>query len=168
MNCRSYALGRTTARPRLAPLAVADVADVHAIYADPATWLHLPAGRHTALAQAERVVDESEQSWAAPGLGRWAIRLRHDLPGTALAAGTVIGVASAMLMDCGARNFGYRLTPASWAIGLATEAASAGTGSGLLAELGDLLPVLLCRELAAGVPLVEDAPGVARTRAHRA
>ncbi|WP_158253876.1 GNAT family N-acetyltransferase [Cryobacterium sp. N22] len=119
----------TTARLRLAPLAPADVAEVHAIYADPATWLHLPAGRHTTLAQTERVVDESEQSWAASGLGRWAIRLRHDLPGTdlpgtALPAGTLIGVASAMLMDCGARNFGYRLTPASWGIGLATEAAT--------------------------------------------
>ena len=134
----------TTARLHLAPLAAADVAELYAIYADPGTWLHLPSGRHTALAQAERMVDESEQSWAASGLGRWAIRLRHDLPGTALpgtalsnptlsgparpgtalAAGTLIGVASATLMDCGARNFGYRLTPASWGIGLATEAAT--------------------------------------------
>ena len=114
----------TTARLRLAPLAPADVAEVHAIYADQGTWLHLPSGRHTSLAQAERMVDESEQSWAASGLGRWAIRLRHDLPGTALSAGTLIGVASATLMDCGARNFGYRLTPASWGIGLATEAAT--------------------------------------------
>ncbi|POH63451.1 N-acetyltransferase [Cryobacterium sp. TMN-39-2] len=129
----------STTRLRLAPLAAADVAEVHAIYADPGTWLHLPTGRHTALAQAERMVDESEQSWAASGLGRWAIRLRHDLPGTALpgtalpgtalpgttlAAGILIGVASATLMDCGAHNFGYRLTPASWGIGLATEAAT--------------------------------------------
>lgn len=124
----------STARLRLAPLAAADVAEVHAIYADPGTWLHLPSGRHTALAQAERMVAESERSWTASGLGRWAIRLRHDLSGAALpgtgqpapvlAAGTLIGVASATLMDCGARNFGYRLTPASWGVGLATEAAT--------------------------------------------
>ena len=114
----------TTARLRLQPLAGSDVAEVHAIYADLGTWLHLPAGRHTAISQAERMVAESEQSWAASGLGRWAIRLRADLPGTDLVAGTLIGVASATLLDCGARNFGYRLTPASWGIGLATEAAT--------------------------------------------
>ncbi|WP_166793117.1 GNAT family N-acetyltransferase [Cryobacterium lactosi] len=114
----------TTARLRLEPLAAADVAAVHAIYADLGTWLHLPAGRHTTIAQAERMVSESEQSWAASGLGRWAIRLRKDLPGTGLVAGTLIGVASATLLDCGARNFGYRLTPASWGVGLATEAAT--------------------------------------------
>lgn len=114
----------TTARLRLEPLARSDVAEVHAIYADLGTWLHLPTGRHTTSAQAERMVDESEQSWSASGLGRWAIRLRKDLPGTGLAAGTLIGVASATLMDCGARNFGYRLTPASWGVGLATEAAT--------------------------------------------
>lgn len=114
----------TTARLQLQPLARSDVAEVHAIYADLGTWLHLPTGRHTAIAQAERMVDESEQSWAASGLGRWAIRLRADLSGTHLVAGALIGVASATLMDCGARNFGYRLTPASWGVGLATEAAT--------------------------------------------
>ena len=114
----------TTARLRLQPLARNDVAEVHAIYADLGTWLHLPTGRHTAIAQAERMVEESEKSWAASGLGRWAIRLGADLPGTDLVAGTLIGVASATLMDCGARNIGYRLTPASWGVGLATEAAT--------------------------------------------
>ena len=114
----------TTARLRLEALAASDVAEVHAIYADLGTWLHLPSGRHTAIAQAERMVEESEKSWAASGLGRWAIRLRADLPGTDLVAGTLIGVASATLMDCGARNIGYRLTPASWGVGLATEAAT--------------------------------------------
>ena len=114
----------TTARLRLEALAASDVAEVHAIYADLGTWLHLPSGRHTAIAQAERMVEESEKSWAASGLGRWAIRLGADLPGTDLVAGTLIGVASATLMDCGARNIGYRLTPASWGVGLATEAAT--------------------------------------------
>jgi len=115
----------TTARLRLQPLVGSDVPEVHAIYADLGTWLHLQSGRHTSIAQAERMVAESEQSWAASGLGRWAIRPRADLPGTGLVAGTLIGVASATLMDCGARNFGYRLTPASWGVGLATEAATA-------------------------------------------
>ncbi|WEO77097.1 GNAT family N-acetyltransferase [Cryobacterium sp. SO2] len=114
-----------TARLRLDPLAPADLAAVHAIYADPVTWRHLPAGRHTTLAQTERMLDESEQSWSASGLGRWAIRLRAPVPGVGLAAGALIGVASATLTDCGARNVGYRLTPASWGVGLATEAATA-------------------------------------------
>ena len=131
----------TTARLRLAPLAAADVAEVYAIYADPGTWLHLPSGRHTSRAQAERMVDESELSWAASGLGRWAIRLRHDLPGTALTAGTLIGVASATLMDCGARNFGYRLTPASWGIGLATEAATVALAAAQASAQAPAYPV---------------------------
>jgi len=114
-----------TARLRLDRLAPADLSAVHAIYADPGTWRHLPAGRHSALAQTERMFDESAQSWSASGLGRWAIRLGVPLPGSGLVAGTLIGVASATLMDCGARNFGYRLTPASWGVGLATEAATA-------------------------------------------
>jgi RimJ/RimL family protein N-acetyltransferase len=120
----------TTSRLRLHPLAPGDLAAVHAIYADPGTWRHLPAGRHTTLAQTEHTISESAASWAASGLGRWAIRLREPLavagsPGTYLSAGAVIGVASATLMDCGARNLGYRLTPASWGVGLATEAATA-------------------------------------------
>lgn len=120
----------TTSRLRLDPLVPGDLAAVHAIYADPGTWRHLPAGRHTTLAQTELSIAESVASWAASGLGRWAIRLREPLatagsPDQTLPAGTLIGVASATLMDCGARNVGYRLTPASWGVGLATEAATA-------------------------------------------
>lgn len=119
-----------TARLRLEPLARADLAALHAIYADPATWRHLPVGRHGTLEQSERLIDQSEASWAASGLGRWAIRLRSPLAGPGpdrpgLPAGAFIGVASATLLECGARNLGYRLTPASWGAGFATEAAAA-------------------------------------------
>ena len=115
----------STARLRLEPLAWSDLAEVHAVYSDPGTWLHLPSGRHTTLALSERSISESQASWAASGLGRWAIRLRDSLPGTDLAADTLVGVASMMRMDCGAYNLGYRLTPTSWGVGLATEAATA-------------------------------------------
>ncbi|WP_181397103.1 GNAT family N-acetyltransferase [Cryobacterium arcticum] len=115
----------STARLRLEPLTWNDLAEVHAVYSDPGTWLHLPSGRHTTLALSEHSIAESQASWAASGLGRWAVRLRDSLPGTDLAAGTLIGVAAMMQMDCGAYNLGYRLTPTSWGVGLATEAATA-------------------------------------------
>jgi RimJ/RimL family protein N-acetyltransferase len=115
----------TTNRLRLSPLTSADLPGVHAIFADPTTWLHLPSGRHTTVLQTDRLLSESERSWAASGLGRWAVRLREPLLGTVLAADALIGLASATLMDCGARNLGYRFTPASWGAGLATEAAAA-------------------------------------------
>jgi RimJ/RimL family protein N-acetyltransferase len=115
----------TTNRLSLSPLTSADLPAVHAIYADPQTWRHLPSGRHTTSAETHRLLSESERSWDASGLGRWAVRLREPLPGTVLPADALIGLASATLMDCGARNLGYRLTPASWGAGLATEAAAA-------------------------------------------
>jgi RimJ/RimL family protein N-acetyltransferase len=114
-----------TGRLTLTPLAWSDVTEVHAVYSDPGTWLHLPSGRHTSLAATERSVAESVASRAASGFGRWAIRLRVTLPGTDLAPGALIGVASMMPLECGAHNLGYRLTPASWGRGLATEAAAA-------------------------------------------
>ena len=113
----------TTPRLSLAPLSAADLAEVHDIYADPGTWLHLPAGRHTELQQSALLVSDSERSWARSGLGRWSVRARTALPG--LPSGALVGVVSATLLDCGVRNFGYRLTPAAWGIGLATEAATA-------------------------------------------
>lgn len=113
----------TTSRLSLAPLGAADLAEVHGLYADPGTWLHLPAGRHSSLDQTERLIADSERSWTVSGLGRWSIRARTGLPG--LPDGAFIGVVSATLLDCGVRNFGYRLTPASWGMGLATEAATA-------------------------------------------
>jgi RimJ/RimL family protein N-acetyltransferase len=148
-----------TDRLRLDPLAPADLAAVHAIYADPGTWRHLPVGRHTTLAQTERMLDESERSWAASGLGRWAIRLGVPLPGTGLAAGALIGVASATLMDCGARNFGYRLTPASWGVGLATEAATA-----VLAVARSSAPPVTARALASNPASVRVLDRIGLTR----
>ncbi|MGO4785456.1 GNAT family N-acetyltransferase [Cryobacterium sp. W22_MBD10_FK3] len=155
----SAAESLVTARLRLDPLAAADLAGVHAIYADPDTWRHLPSGRHTTLAQTDRMVDESERSWAASGLGRWTIRLRSDLPGTNLPAGSIIGVASATLMECGARNFGYRLTPASWGVGLATEAATAA----LAVARASTFPVT-ARALAANLASVRVLERIGLTR----
>jgi RimJ/RimL family protein N-acetyltransferase len=125
----------TTPRLRLTPLGVDDLAGVHALYSDPGTWRHLPGGRHTSPDQTERMLHDSDRSRAASGLGRWAVRLRAPLPGTDLAGGALIGVASATLLDCGAHNLGYRLTPASWGSGLATEAATAVLAAAGAADL---------------------------------
>ncbi|WP_423919512.1 GNAT family N-acetyltransferase [Frigoribacterium sp. 2-23] len=124
-----------TDRLLLSPLADDDVPELHRIFADPDTWQHLPSGRHTALAETAALVPSSEASRRDHGLGRLAVRLRRcdvdarprTRPGSSPADGfgPVVGVAGATMQSFGAWNVGYRLDPAVWGGGLATEAARA-------------------------------------------
>jgi ribosomal-protein-alanine N-acetyltransferase len=117
----------TTARLRLDRLGGSDVDDVYAVFSDPETWRHFPEGCFTRRDQAVAVLDRSESSWAQAGLGQWAVRTAAALDG--LAVGTFVGTVSATWLDLGtgmaAWNLGYRLAPATWGRGLATEAAGA-------------------------------------------
>lgn len=114
-----------TARLLLTPVSPADLEDIHRIYSDPGTWLHLPAGRHRDLVQTADHIERTERSWIDGGLGQWTIRLREDTADRALRAGTIIGSGGCALTVGGAWNLGYRLDPASWGRGFATEVARA-------------------------------------------
>ena len=61
-----------------------DLADLHRIHADPASWVHFPQGRHLDLARTQQTIDKSDVEWTH-GLGYWCVRDS--------AAGAVIGMA---------------------------------------------------------------------------
>ncbi|MEB4615798.1 GNAT family N-acetyltransferase [Leucobacter sp. M11] len=109
-------------RLRLTPLGEADLAEVHAIFADPGTWAHLPEGRHRSPEQTRELLRQAEQSWQRFGAGQWALRLREDLS-AGLPAGALIGVGGVTAVGPQLWNLGYRLTPEAWGRGFATEVA---------------------------------------------
>lgn len=126
-----------TERLLLTPLSIADLSETHRVYSDPATWQHLPSARHSELAQSEQMVHRAEDGWATHGAGSWAVRLRQ--PVNDLAAGTFIGTGGISATVGEAWNLGYRLTPASWGKGLATELALSAVA--FAAEISPQTPV---------------------------
>ncbi|MFF2271129.1 GNAT family N-acetyltransferase [Agromyces sp. NPDC058136] len=125
-----------TERLRLEPLVERDLAEVHAIYADPDTWRHLPSGRHLDAATTAAMLERSARSWRAAGVGTWVVR-RNDAEARRLgaSAATVLGTAAATAIDGGMLNLGYRFAPAAWGSGYASEAAAA-----VLAAAGEAAP----------------------------
>lgn len=111
-----------TARLSLAPVAADDVDAVHAVFSDPATWTHLPSGRHTHPDQTAQMIDHAAAGWRVHGLDSWTVRLAEtigDVP-----AGRVVGLGGVSPRDPFHWNLGYRLSPAVWGHGLATELAT--------------------------------------------
>lgn len=69
-----------TARLWLDVATVADVADLHAIHADPRSWAHFPPGRHADRLMSEQMVVNGDRQWATHGLGYWSVRDAEDGP----------------------------------------------------------------------------------------
>ncbi|MBV6698872.1 GNAT family N-acetyltransferase [Kitasatospora aureofaciens] len=108
-----------TDRLDLCAVGRADLAPLHVINHDPRTWSHAPEGRHldegTTRAWIERAVDV----WESDGMGYWTARLGG-------ADGPVIGIGGASFQRAtGYWNLYYRLDPAHWGRGYATELARA-------------------------------------------
>jgi len=113
---------------RLRPVDLSDeaaVADVCAIFRDPATWMHLPAGCPQSDAEVRMILARHANSWKNHGLGWWFISVR-DADGQGVNA--VVGVGGCALNHPGvpAWNLGFRLDPAVWGHGYASEVAKAG------------------------------------------
>ncbi len=128
----------TTERLALDAVVPGDLDAHYALMPDPGTWAHLPSGRHTTPERTAEGIAHSQRHWAQDGLGYWTARLRHDLPGTPLRAGDVVGTGGcAVRVGTDWWNLYYRLTPAAWGSGLAAElvAAAVDAARGLRPEL---------------------------------
>ncbi|MFB7663250.1 GNAT family N-acetyltransferase [Kitasatospora sp. NPDC056138] len=102
-----------TERLELRAVGPADLAALYAITSDPATWRHHPEGRHTAPGVTERWIERCTEHRESTGVSYWMARLRSD--------GTVVGVGGAQRQNPGFWNLYYRLAPAHWGNGYATE-----------------------------------------------
>jgi RimJ/RimL family protein N-acetyltransferase len=103
----------------LAPATSAELDEVHAIFSDPATWLHLPSARFSSVAESAAMVADLEQEWREEGLSQWVVRAAESWDG--VAAGDVIGMGGVSPRDGGWWNLGYRLAPRAWGRGLAVQ-----------------------------------------------
>lgn len=117
-----------TDRLRLIRLDAANEAVVEAVFkiqSDPETWRHLPEGVETDRVSNRLMVAEYERSWHEEGAGWWALALREPLGG--VPADTIVGLGGVARRDpaIAAWNLGYRLTPAVWGHGLASEVSRA-------------------------------------------
>jgi len=115
-----------TARLRLDAVVPGDLAELYALMSDPGVWAHLPSGVHTDPARTAEGIEHSAGHWTRDGLGYWTARLREDLPGTALTAGSVAGTGGcAQRVGTSWWNLYYRFTPPAWGRGLAAELVTA-------------------------------------------
>ncbi|MPQ99012.1 GNAT family N-acetyltransferase [Modestobacter sp. I12A-02628] len=119
-------LHRTTTRLQLDAVVPGDLEAHHALLSDPATWTHLPSGRHRDRAQTAAGLQQVVDRWRHSGLDYWTARLRTDLPAGTVPAGlqpgAVVGTGGCALRS-GTRwwNLYYRFTPAAWGHGLVAE-----------------------------------------------
>jgi RimJ/RimL family protein N-acetyltransferase len=95
----------------------ADLPELHALHADPRAYRHWPHGRHTSVAQTERMVAGYTDSWARYGLGAWVVRAADD--------GRLVGMGGCSVRGEVAWNLYYRLDPAEWGHGYAQEVVAA-------------------------------------------
>ncbi len=100
-----------TARLRLTAIAIADLAEVHALHSDPELYRHAPEAMHPDLAHSASVIDGLLEDWRVHGLGYWTVRLP---------CGEFAGCAGVRRNEVN-WNVYYRLMVTAWGNGYAEE-----------------------------------------------
>ena len=101
----------------------ADIDAIHRIHSDPRAYAHNPSDALANRVEAEDLYRRWDQHWQQHGFGYWTIHSRTELP-----AGQPLGFCGVKLLQLHGRtvvNLFYRLDPAAWGNGIATEAATA-------------------------------------------
>lgn len=115
----------TTQRLSLRRPTPADLSDVFRVHGDPATQRFNPAGPDRDLTASRRRLDEWVAHWAEHGFGYWTV--------CSLSGSQVLGFGGVRLEEWAGQpvlNLYYRLAPAAWGRGLATELAWAALDLG--------------------------------------
>jgi [ribosomal protein S5]-alanine N-acetyltransferase len=110
----------STARLALRRPVVADIEAIFAITADPRTTTHNPSDAIVTRRDARELYGRWNEQWDQYKFGYWVVRRRSN--------GITLGFCGLKVMPFRAGwalNLFYRLTPAAWGHGIATEAASA-------------------------------------------
>lgn len=92
-----------------------DLAELHAILADPAVWRHYPSLRHDTVERTEATLARWSAGWEQDGLGTWIVRERGS--------GAVIGYGGCSMLGGVVWNLGYRFATTAQGRGYATELA---------------------------------------------
>ncbi|GIE86472.1 GNAT family N-acetyltransferase [Actinoplanes regularis] len=101
-------------RPR-----IDDLAQLHAVHADPRTNMHNPAGPTTDMVRSRTMVEEWLTHWDQNGFGYWVVR--EDPPGEVIGAG---GLRRHDVDGVSSLNLYYRFAVAAWGRGYAAELAT--------------------------------------------
>ena len=109
-----------TARLALRRPGRADLETILAIHRDPQACLHNPSDLLTARAEAEHLYARWDEHWRRHGFGYWVVEERESRKILGFA-----GVKVVRFRETEALNLFYRLDPAAWGKGVATEAATA-------------------------------------------
>jgi len=98
----------------------ADIDAVYRIHHDPRACAHNPADLLATRAEAEIRFRRWDQHWQRYGFGYWVVRPRDEERGLGFCGLKVMRLAEREVL-----NLFYRLDPAAWGAGVATEAATA-------------------------------------------
>ncbi|MCL3839146.1 GNAT family N-acetyltransferase [Aeromicrobium duanguangcaii] len=91
----------TTERLVLTAVSQDDLADLHALHADPRVWRHLPSGVHTSAQQTSDEITMYAADWERDALGYWTARRRDG--------GDLVGIGGVRLKPTATWNLYYRV-----------------------------------------------------------